>query len=708
MPLADLATEPVYDHLVLVEGHLSGNRLPLKTPCILIGSDANCDIWLPHDGIKPWHTVLALTDRGWYAKVLDPSGPMLVNGVPVAAAWLNPGDRLGFGRIIMVMQPIASSGSSVLANLTTLRSSLRVHASAISAAHMELHRQQGKLEAEKQRWRLRCRQIAKELNRRQAKLRKTSNEVQASGDNFHEKKPNPTSLLIGEFVAKTRDIGCQSKIKNTVYSPYLRDQRRRMARLHWVHRLRIAKRFSAWEKNLLLSESELSKGWAVLLSRHEKYEADSREFASSLHEREQAFNARLSQAELSLQHKEKSVRASEMLLVAENKRISLEGTIQRQSQQDWLKRLADLHQEETGLKRRIENLTLRLPETCEIVENNGPDVTRINNDLGLTPPGWIGILHETLAILAAQRQILLSQGEAMAVRDCEWMREQRSSVLTLEAEFVRLAHQDHLLLEKHSVLDFQMEQVSNQSESLAAQLRSFKFQQRQELESIAETQTRIAIQERFIHNRKDRLESLETEVTKIVDKEIKGLAGLLESANEIIKVNESHEVNLICLHDDMKKALAEYQPCWQNLAFERAELEFIGMQIARKKSPESIQSRLKEARLCAGERTAIWIRLMETQRRKLEAERESAILAWRNCTKLLEKIKKTLEPRLGLLKDHLNQSVAGIRYREEAAFWQEEFQRIQAELAALKKCDHNVDPVSEVNHRPKSSVLKAA
>ena len=100
IPVNDLDKSQTGNFLVLAEGKLAGNRISLNGSIIHIGSDSNCDIWLPQEDIKPWHALLAKLENSWFIKSLDPAFPALVNGFPVSTANLENGDRLGLGKLI--------------------------------------------------------------------------------------------------------------------------------------------------------------------------------------------------------------------------------------------------------------------------------------------------------------------------------------------------------------------------------------------------------------------------------------------------------------------------------------------------------------------------------------------------------------------------------------------------------------------------------
>ena len=51
---ANLPNGQAGDFLIVAEGRLAGNRLGLPQPAIHLGSDSNCDIWLPQEDIRPW------------------------------------------------------------------------------------------------------------------------------------------------------------------------------------------------------------------------------------------------------------------------------------------------------------------------------------------------------------------------------------------------------------------------------------------------------------------------------------------------------------------------------------------------------------------------------------------------------------------------------------------------------------------------------
>jgi len=181
-------TGPDEDFLIVAEGHLSGNRLKLSLPAVHLGSDINCDIWLPHEDIMPWHALLFKKDTRWLVKSLDPTQPVLVNGSAVNTSVLANGDRLGLGRLIFVLETPDTGRQPSSAKAEDIYSALRVHATAVSAAQVDLYQREAKLADEKRRWKIRCTQIAKELSRRQEILRKKK-QLASKGFGIPEKRP---------------------------------------------------------------------------------------------------------------------------------------------------------------------------------------------------------------------------------------------------------------------------------------------------------------------------------------------------------------------------------------------------------------------------------------------------------------------------------------------------------------------------------------
>lgn len=690
---------PDEDFLIVGEGHLAGNKLRLSLPAVHLGSDTNCDIWLPHEDIKPWHALLFKQDTNWQVKSLDSSHPVYVNGLRVNTSELTNGDRLGLGRLIFVLETPEAVRQTKSAKADEIYSALRVQATAVSAAHVDLHQREAKLVDEKRRWKIRCTQIAKELSRRQEIVRKKTIILQKAAASA-KKAPLPSSdFQPGSHLAGPSD---SERVLSLIAAVEERtqSQRRRLAQAYWSQRQGTAKRFVAWEKALARREAALERSWQALVSKHKKKDEEADSTLVALEQRENAFRIRLMETEQSLQIREKALKSAEKQSALQNRRISEETDRLRASQREWISRLEALHREESALKRRVENLSAQLDRNLPPLalapvappthpENLSPSQHPPNQVTGELAQSNLGlILSESLAILSNQRETLVRQAEALAARDLEWIQEQKAAACSLEESLVNLSHQEHLLAEKHAQLDRLLEENASLQTQLEDETKALKNQRRQEMENAAGLHTRLVTQESFLDERRDRLAELENKVQELSSRQHGGIIRFLELAREAAQRAESREKSLAQLEKDLQKNLEENQFHWQTMALERAELEALRAELltSAKMKPEGIANRLREARAAAAERTAGWLRILEEKRQDLARELVSSRTTWSQLTELLVELESALNSHSRKRQETDMNAFALLRHQEEAAFWREEMERLNAELSARAAC----------------------
>ena len=696
---------PEPDFLILAEGHLAGNKLNLNQSAIHLGSDPNCDIWLPQDNIKPWHALLFKKGSSWQIKSLDPAHPVLVNGTGVNSAPLSKGDRLGLGHLIFVLETPDSGQSTRSPKADDLFSALRVHATAVSAAHVELHQKEAKLVEEKRRWKIRCTQIAKELSRRHEIIRKKSSLLQKAAAALKNGNKIPD---VNQQHSTSQVLEDSQKILSLIAAVEERTkaQRKRLAQAYWNQRQGTAKRFIAWEKALARREAALERSWQALVSRHKKKENQTDSLLIALEQRENAFRIRLLEAEQSLQIREKTLKTAEQQSAVQNRRISEETDRLRASQREWITRLENLHREESALKRRVENLSAQidrnlqpLPVAVEGPANPSSNSPAPSLDLGET--NWGLILSESLAILSQQRETLVRQAEALAARDLEWIQEQKAAAASLEESLVNLSHQEHLLSEKHAQLDRLLEENATLQTQLEQETNSLKSLRNQEMENAAGLHTRLVAQEAFLEERRERLQELEKKVEGLSAQQHAGIIRYLDLAREAATRAEAREKSLATLEQDLRQHLEENQFHWQTMALERAELEGLRAELlsTAKLKPEVLANRLRETRATAAERTAGWLRILEEKRQELARELASSRISWTKLTELLSELESALNDRARQKQATDMNAYAVLRHQEEAAFWREEMDRLTAELSARAACLTETNPTLSIQSR---------
>lgn len=718
---ANLPNGQAGDFLIVAEGRLAGNRLGLPQPAIHLGSDSNCDIWLPQEDIRPWHALLFKSENLWNVKSLDPAHPVVVNGSPVTVAALAGGDRIALGRLIFVLESLGDTKQGRSTEAEKLQNALRIHASALSAAHMEIHQNEGRLAEEKRRWKIRCGQIAKELSRRQDSLRKKAAMIHRAAQALKMKTNGPIDKAVVPSAERPADDNKVLAVVAAIESR-TREQRRRLARAYWSQRQSTAKRFIAWEKALARREAALERSWQALVAKHKKQEQESSEAQASFIQRENAFHIRLLEAEQSLQVREKALKEAEKQSAIQNRRISEETERLRASQRDWITRLETLHREENGLKRRVENLAAQLDRSNQTGPSFEPRANQGNSaenapsaNTPQTPHATVGqtnwalILSESLAILSSQRETLVRQAEALAARDLEWMKEHKAAAASMEDGFVSLAHQEQLLAEKHAQLDRLLEENAGLQRQLEENTKALRDQRRQELENAAGLHTRLIAQESFLEERKERLRELEKSVEQLSARQHAGILQFLDLAREAANRAEAREKSLVEIEKDLRLKLEDNQYHWQSMALERAELEALRAELlsSSKLKSDVIASRLREARTTAAERTAGWLRLLEDQQQKLARQLEASRATWSSLADLLDELEANLKEKAIRRQAADLSAFALLRQQEEAAFWREEMERLNSELSARKASSQEPLETIPIPERIVSNFTKA-
>lgn len=153
----DQAGEPLASFVVL-EGHLSKNRVQIPKIFVTLGCDPSCDIWLPYPEIDALHAILAKTAQGWWIRG-NSQCFIAINGKTVSEGALSQGDRLGIGRIILEFV----DSYSIEASKPDFTDCQRLHASVLAAQHMEFLEQRRAIDLKESRLGRRARRIATRL-----------------------------------------------------------------------------------------------------------------------------------------------------------------------------------------------------------------------------------------------------------------------------------------------------------------------------------------------------------------------------------------------------------------------------------------------------------------------------------------------------------------------------------------------------------------
>jgi hypothetical protein len=94
----------VFGYLVALDGSRRGERFPLISAEMTVGSSPNLDIRLADSGIASYHARIVYRDGRHYLESLERRGRCLVNGVKTMKAELKDGDVLSLGRVKMQVE----------------------------------------------------------------------------------------------------------------------------------------------------------------------------------------------------------------------------------------------------------------------------------------------------------------------------------------------------------------------------------------------------------------------------------------------------------------------------------------------------------------------------------------------------------------------------------------------------------------------------
>jgi len=94
----------VFGYLVALDGSRRGERFPLVSSEMTVGSSPNIDIRLADSGIARYHARIVYKNGRHYIQTLEKRGSCLVNGVKTKKAELKDGDILSLGEVKMQVE----------------------------------------------------------------------------------------------------------------------------------------------------------------------------------------------------------------------------------------------------------------------------------------------------------------------------------------------------------------------------------------------------------------------------------------------------------------------------------------------------------------------------------------------------------------------------------------------------------------------------
>ena len=94
----------VFGYLVALDGSRRGERFPLISSEMTVGSSPNIDVHLADSGIARFHARIIYKNGRHYIQTLEKRGSCLVNGVKTKKAELKDGDILSLGKVKMQVE----------------------------------------------------------------------------------------------------------------------------------------------------------------------------------------------------------------------------------------------------------------------------------------------------------------------------------------------------------------------------------------------------------------------------------------------------------------------------------------------------------------------------------------------------------------------------------------------------------------------------
>jgi hypothetical protein len=96
--------EDVFGYLVALDGSRQGERFPLISSELTVGSSPDIDIRLADSGIARVHARIVYKNRKHYIETMEEPGGCLVNGIQKDKAELKDGDVLSLGKVKMQVE----------------------------------------------------------------------------------------------------------------------------------------------------------------------------------------------------------------------------------------------------------------------------------------------------------------------------------------------------------------------------------------------------------------------------------------------------------------------------------------------------------------------------------------------------------------------------------------------------------------------------
>jgi hypothetical protein len=96
--------DTVFGYLVALDGSRQGERFPLVSDNMTVGSSPDIDIRLADSGIARFHAKIVYREGRHYIETVEKPGSCLVNGIKTDKAELKDGDVLSLGKVQMQVE----------------------------------------------------------------------------------------------------------------------------------------------------------------------------------------------------------------------------------------------------------------------------------------------------------------------------------------------------------------------------------------------------------------------------------------------------------------------------------------------------------------------------------------------------------------------------------------------------------------------------
>ena len=448
--------------LVLQIGRQDALRRPLDGPLTLLGRSAACDVEINLDGVEPVHCAIVAGPDGYVLRDCGGALGTLVNGGRVRCCPLGPGDQIGIGPYLFVLELPRGIGDG--GGEEAEREALRVPAAAGAAQQSAFDDEEQRLHAQRVALERQQKQLAAHLEERRRKLHEMREELKAEREQLQadratveREKAEADSLKAQTDQDRQRLAEMRQKLERRQERQFAereaalgqREQELAAARNGLDQKADELKRDRAtleavrlrFNGDAELSRRELGEGWEQLALAQQQWEATL--------DQEHRERARRDKA---LEERARALARAEQALAEERRH--------------WERRRLDLEREAAGLDARVRNLRDRLPPSPSErtpLTAGAPAATPVPAPPEPAAPQRLQRLADTLA---DQRAHLVQQWQAMLAVHEQWHRDRQALLAEVEAAARRLGAREQHLLERERTWQPREEALVRREEAL--------------------------------------------------------------------------------------------------------------------------------------------------------------------------------------------------------------------------------------------------